>query len=239
LLASRFALVYLFHRYALAAAVNVVGSAKVPLSLAGDEQPVVSIWPAESQKEAVRLLVSALNPAKLEVPGPLWKLLGPNDNLNADPERFTSSAGYLFSPPDGARAVAEVVAGGLLQPQRMERLLVISQQDSTAPSPSSVISGLVNAAFAHPANAAQRDLQGVVQSEIGERLMILAANSDATPEVRSAALSGVISAQKAIKGLPSTRALQDLDHEIKLFLENPQQNTPKPKSSGAPPGPPV
>ncbi|HEY6183931.1 MAG TPA: zinc-dependent metalloprotease, partial [Terriglobales bacterium] len=36
MLASRFPLVYLFHRYALAAAINTVGSAKVPLSLAGD-----------------------------------------------------------------------------------------------------------------------------------------------------------------------------------------------------------
>jgi hypothetical protein len=241
MLASRFALVYLFHRYALAAAVNVVGSAKVPLSLAGDGQPVVSIWPAESQKEALRLLVSALDPAKLEVPAKLWTLLGPNDNLDHDPDRFTSSAGYLFTPADGARAIAEVVAGGLLQSQRMERLFVTSQQDATVPAPPSVISTLISAAFATaPRNPAQRDLQGVVQSEVAERLMILAANQEATPEVRAAALAGVHETLKAIQtSAPNTPALQSLDHEIKLFLGNPQQNTPKIKGSGAPPGPPV
>jgi Met-zincin/Domain of unknown function (DUF5117) len=239
MLASRFALVYLFHRYALAAAVNVVGSAKVPLSLAGDGQPMVSIWPAESQKEAVRLLVSALSPAQLEVPAQLWRQLGPNDNLNADPERFASSAGYLFTPADGARAVSEIVVGGLLQPQRMERLLVVSQQDAAVPAPPSVISDLVNAAFSAPAKPPQRELQGVVQTEVAERLMILAANHDATPEVRAAALAGVLATQKAIKNIPTTPALQSIDHEIKLFLDNPQQNTPKLKGSGAPPGPPV
>jgi len=239
MLASRFALVYLFHRYALASAVNVVGSAKIPLSLAGDGQPVVTIWPAESQKEAVRLLVSALDPAELEVPAQLWKQLGPNDNLNADSERFTSSAGYLFSPADGARSVAEIVAGGLLHPQRMERLFVVSQQDANVPAPPSVISALVNAAFAAPARPAQRDLQGVVQTEVAERLMILAANHDATPEVRSAALTGVLATQKAIQNIPATPALENLEHEIKLFLENPQQSTPKLNASGAPPGPPV
>ena len=63
---SRLPLVYLFHRYALAAAINVVGSAKVPLSLAGDGQEPVIIWPAESQKEALRLRLRHLSPAQLE-----------------------------------------------------------------------------------------------------------------------------------------------------------------------------
>jgi hypothetical protein len=243
MLASRFALVYLFHRYALAAAVNVVGGAKIPNSLAGDGQPVITVWPAESQKEAVRLLVSALDPAKLEVSSKLWSVLAPSENIYRDPERFMSSAGYLFSPEDGARAISEIVAGGLLQPQRMERLMVIARQDTNAPSPASVVSALVNAAFAAPKAPAQTDLQQVVQTDIAERLMILAANSQATPEVRGAGLAGVRESQKAIqKSLatgPQNSALQNLDREIKLFLENPQQNTPKLNSSGAPPGPPV
>jgi hypothetical protein len=147
MLASRFALVYLFHRYALAAAVNVVGSAKVPLSLAGDGQQTVILWPAESQKEALRLLLSALDPAKLEVTAKLWSALAPTENRGSDPERFTSSAEYLFSPQDGARAVAEIVAGGLLNPQRVERLAVISREDPKAPSPDAVISSLISSTF--------------------------------------------------------------------------------------------
>jgi len=241
MLASRFPLVYLFHRYALAAAINVIGSAKVPLSLAGDGQKPVSIWPADNQKEALRLVLRALNPTELEVPRELWKALAPVENRDADPERFTSSAGYLFSPQDGARAVAEIVVGGLLDPQRMQRLAVISQRDANAPSPSSVVSALVNAGF--PENAktpAERDLAGVVQTQIVERLMVLAANADATPEVQAAALAGVRDVQNAVKNRAGRDpVLQRLDHEITLFLQNPQQNTPKLKPSGAPPGPPV
>ena len=241
MLASRFALVYLFHRYALAAAVNVVGSAKVPLSLAGDGQPTVIIWPAESQKEALRLLLSALDPAKLEVTAKLWSALAPAENRGSDPERFTSSAEYLFSPQDGARAVAEIVAGGLLNPQRVERLAVISRKDSSAPSPEAVISALIRSAFSSlTKTSGQRDLQGVVQTEVAERLMILAVNAEATSEVRASALAGVREIQDAVKKSASPDAdLQRIDHEIKLFLENPQQNTPKFKSSGAPAGPPV
>ncbi|HLB87471.1 MAG TPA: zinc-dependent metalloprotease [Terriglobales bacterium] len=241
MLASRFPVVYLFHRYAVAAAINVIGSAKVPLSLAGDGQKPVSIWSADNQNEALRLVLRALNPTELEVPTEVWKALAPVENRDADPERFTSSAGYLFSPQDGARAVAEIVVGGLLDPQRMQRLAVISQQDANAPSPSSVVSALVNAGFRENAETpTERDLAGVVQTQIAERLMVLAANADATPEVQAAALAGVRDVQSAVKNRAGRDpVLQRLDHEITLFFQNPQQNTPKLKPSGVPPGPPV
>jgi hypothetical protein len=88
--------------------------------------------------------------------------------------------------------------------------------------------------------AAERDLAGVVQTEIAERLMILAANSEATPEVRAVGLAGVREVQGVIrKNATRGPAIEQLDHEIILFLQNPEQNTPKLKSSGAPPGPPV
>lgn len=238
---SRLPLVYLFHRYALGAAINVVGSAKVPLSLAGDGQQPIIIWRAESQKEALQLALGALSPSQLNVSPEVWKALAPQENRDSDAERFTSSAGYLFSPQDGARAVAEIVVGGLLDPKRLQRLAVISEQDSRVPSPGNVVSALVTTAFSDNAKTAtERDLAGVVQTEVAERLMILAANSEATPEVRAVALAGVRAVQGAVrKNATRDAAIEQLDHEIILFLQNPEQNTPKLKSSGAPPGPPV
>ena len=167
MLASRLPLVYLFHRYALGAAINVVGGAEVPLSLAGDGQAPVIVWPAASQKEALQLMLQALRPAKLSIPADVWRALAPVENRDPDPERFTSSAGYLFSPQDGARAVAEIVVGGLLNPQRMERLAVISRQDAQALSPGGVVSALVNAAFsddAEDAGGARPGGSGAVRS---------------------------------------------------------------------------
>lgn len=157
-LASRFPLVYLFHRYGLAAAINVVGSAKVPLSLAGDGQQPVSVWPADSQREALRLVLRALDPGELMIPPGLWISLAPMENREPDGERFTSSAGYLFNPQDGARAVAEIVVGGLLDPQRVERLAVISRQDRNALSPQFVVSSLVSEGFGTVAKSAGKKI---------------------------------------------------------------------------------
>jgi hypothetical protein len=235
MLASRFPLVYLFHRYALAAAINVVGSAKIPLSQAGDGQAPVIPWSPESEKQAIHLALQALAPNKLEIPGKLWKQLAPVENSNADPEQFSSTAKYLFSPQDGARAVADVVVGGLLDARRLQRMLALSHEDPQQPSPSFVISALVTTGFS-PTNS---NLSGVVQTEIAERLMVLAANSEATPEVQAAALAGVREVQGAINAGTKNAVSQRLDREILLFLQNPTQNTPKIKPAGAPPGPPV
>lgn len=237
-LASRFPLIYLFHRYALAAAVNVVGSAKIPLSLAGDGQQPVVPWPVEGQKEAVRLLLQALQPRELDISPELWRWLAPVENRNEDPERFRSSASYLFSPEDGARAVADIVVDGLLNPRRMQRLEVLAEKSSQALSPSTVISDLVRAGFPGSANT-NHVLSGVVQAKIGESLMTLATSPDATPEIQAVALAGVREVQSATRGSAESPGLQWLNHEIELFLRDPQQNTPKPKPSGVPPGPPV
>ena len=239
MLASRFPLIYLFHRYALGAALGVVGSAKIPASLNGDGQHPVEVWPPASQREALQLVLRALDPKELEVPSSLWKMLAPPEADHSDPERFTSSAGYLFSPQDGARAVSEIVVGGLLDPQRMERLAVISRQSQGAVSPGDVVSALVREGFQNDSgNNEGSELSAVVESQIAERLMLLSSDAVATPEVQSVALGGVFDVQKVVHGRtdPSSRRL---DHEIELFLKDPKQNMPKLRPSGVPPGPPV
>ncbi len=241
LLASRFALVYLFHRYALAAAINTIGSAKVPLSLAGDGQKPLLPWPPESQREALRLALGALRPEKLQIAPDLWRQLVPRENSENDPERFPSSAGYLFSPQDAARAVSDVVLGGLLDASRMARLKVMEAEVPDAVTAREVITNLVQAVFFNAnRNAGERELAAVVQTEAAERLMLLAANREATPEVQAAALAGVRQARAALRTQAvagsSTQRLQD---EIDRFLRDPRQNAPHPRGSNAPAGPPT
>jgi hypothetical protein len=246
-LASRFPLIYLFHRYALGAAINVIGSAKIPPSLVSDGQEPVSIWPDAQQREALQMVLKALDPTELEIPTSLWKLLAPPEADREDPERFISTAGYLFSKEDGARAVADIVAGGLLDPQRLQRLAVISRLSTGSLSPTELVAALVKAAFSASVQSATAPkppagrpdpLIDAVRSQVADHLMSLAANNDATPEVQAVALEGIYNMQKLIHGDPSPSARR-LDREINLFLTNPNQNTPKPAPSGAPPGAPV
>jgi hypothetical protein len=248
-LASRFPLIYLFHRYALGAAVNVIGGARVPPALVGDGQTPLAVWPDGSQREALQLVLKALDPKELEIPASLWKLLAPAEPDDEDAERFTSSAGYLFANEDGARAVADIVAGGLLDAQRMQRLAVTSNLNAGTLSPSDVVGALVKAAFgartAGPgpasgnsgANAAN-PIADAVRAQVADHLMLLAIDGSASPEVQAAALTAVMNVQKIVHADQSA-AGRRLDHEITLFLNNPHENAPKLKPSGVPLGPPV
>jgi hypothetical protein len=232
---SRFALVYLFHRYALAAAVNVVGSAKIPPSVRGDNLKPVEVWPGASQKEALTLLTSALLPPHLNAfPPNLWQYLAPPSTRT--PEAFRSSAGYLFAQEDGAREISSIVAGGLLDPERVQRADVIHQHDEQSPSANDIVSALVKTAVVAPAHG--DPLHDVVEADIAERLMILSQNDEASAGVRAVALSGLQSIRKSLNTFSSVFNA-GLSHEIDLFLRDPKNNTPKLKPSGAPPGPPV
>ncbi len=229
-LSSRFALIYLFHRYALGAAVNVVGSAKIPPSVKGDGLKPIEIWPAASQREALDLLLSALQPPHLNAfPQGLWEYLAPSERR--DPERFRSSAGYVFAQEDGAREICAVVVGGLLDPERLQRANVLHQHDAQAPAANDIIDALLKTAFA---GGSSDPLHSVITNDVVERLILLAADERATAEVRDAAYRGIGAAKSSLNPTDNTRLLQ----EIEQFLRDPK-NVPKLRPSGAPPGPPV
>ncbi|HZT74132.1 MAG TPA: zinc-dependent metalloprotease [Terriglobales bacterium] len=239
-LAARFALVYLFHQYALRAALNTIGGAEIPPARGGDGQVPVQVWPAASQRRALALELAALSPAALQIPAGLWPWLGPqnaNDPIMAA-ERYRSSAGYLLSPFDAARSVAEIVVDGLLDPQRLERLMSEHQEQAGALSADAVVGQLLTSAFPASLPAAEAPLAGVVQTRVADVLMDLAVNDEATPEVRALAWQGVSRVQ-ALVATRTTPAALALQRQIALFLRNPRQNAPHLHPAGAPPGPPV
>ncbi|MFL6438434.1 MAG: zinc-dependent metalloprotease [Terriglobales bacterium] len=240
-LAARFALVYLFHRYALASAINTIGSAKIPPALAGDGQKPLEIWNPQSQRDALRLCLQALRPDQMQVPSRIWNILVQHENAGLDPEAYRSSAGYVFSPYDGARSIAEIVLGGLLDPERLARMDSIHHFDSAAPTSTEIISALVKNALGVGAVSSQpkaSDLSDVVENELADRLMILAADDNATAEVRSQAWVGVngIYAQVKTSRRP---AASNIARQIEAFIRDPRQNVPKLRPSTAPPGPPI
>jgi hypothetical protein len=232
-LASRFPLIYLFHRYALGAAVNVVGSAKIPPAVKGDGLKPIEIWPAASQREALDLLLSALQPPHLNAfPPGLWEYLAPSESR--DPERFRSSAGYVFAQEDGTREICAVVVGGLLSPERLQRANVLHQHDAQSPAAIDILHALV--AAARPAGS-NDPLQDVVRTEIVERLILLAADERAGTDIRGMALRVLDGARKILSEGESATNRQLLQ-EVDNFLRNPK-NVPKLRPSGAPPGPPI
>lgn len=237
-LGNLFPLIYMLHQYEINAVVQIVGGAEIPPTLKGDGQIPITVYPADRQRAALAALMQALDPKQLEVRTDLWRVLAPFDGLFAgDPERFRSSAGYLFAPQDGARAVCELIMGGLLEPAKLQRVITIQHQDQNGMPASELIQTLIKTAFQ---SGAQRDdlLSGVMQSELAERLMILAVDQNAVPEVQALGWSGVDAVSKIV-GEGQNEIGRHLAQEIAAFKRDPKNNVPKLKPSGAPPGPPI
>jgi len=235
--AARLALIYLFHQYGLLSDVNVIGSAKIPTAIHGDGQKPLTVWDPQQQRLALKEALSALTPKELELPAKLWPQLVQYENRDRDPESYKSSAGYVWSPYDGARSIAEFVFTGLLNPVHLERAESIHHFDAQSPAAEEIISTTVGAVFAPQ----KSDTEDVVREQLATRLMVLAANDQATPEVRAAAWAGVRQAATLLqRGAQGQSALEaDIAREIAAFIRDPKNNTPKVQPSGAPTGPPI
>jgi hypothetical protein len=238
-LAARFTLVYLFHRYALGSALRVVGGAKIPPSLAGDGQKPLEIWDPAAQREALRLALQALKPEELEISPAVWRTLVQYENHGLSPESYRSSAGYIFSPYDGARSIAETVFDVILEAQRLERLNAIHHFEPASPSAAEVIGALVQNTFpSAAAGAKSNELAAVVQNELADRLMILAADDNTPPEASADAWTGVEQILAKLQGT-GRAANAALKRRIEMFMRDPKRNVPKIMPSGAPAGPPI
>jgi len=235
-LQSRFPLIYLFHRYAIVAATNVIGSAKIPPALAGDKQKPLEVWPQVSQREALHLLAVTLEPKNLKISPELWQWLVPTEDSSRDNERFQSTAGYVFSPQDGARAIAELVVNGLLDPERFERLRAIRTFDKAALSSDEVVGTLLEAAFEQSVSDAET--QAVLQTALADRLMWLAVNEKATSATQAEAWKGLDNLEDRLKSSTGASG-RALAAQIKLFRNDPAHTLPKRRTALPPAGPPI
>jgi hypothetical protein len=160
----------------------------------GDEQQVTRPVPAAQQRAALAQLLAALAPPELAIPDTVLALLAPNATAVTPPvELFGSRTQPAFDELGAARTLAQMVVDALLQRDRAARLVQFAlRRGDGAGRPltlGDVIDALVGVTWRAPAAVAARPaaLQRVAQRTVAERLILLAADSAAAPEVRAMA----------------------------------------------------
>ena len=97
-LQRRFNLAYLYHRFGIQAAQQFVGGQFQTNAVAGDGQTPVAWVPDEKQRQALDLLLSAIEPQNLDIPDRILATLVPAPSGTRETvERFASEAGDTFS----------------------------------------------------------------------------------------------------------------------------------------------
>lgn len=189
LLQERFAPVYFMHRFAINSVVKAIGGMEYSFAVRGDDQQATRPVPATVQREALGLLLAGLSPSELAIPDTVVALLAPGAAAVTPPvELFGSRTRPAFDELGAARTLAQMIVDAILQRERAARLV----QSGLRPGMlalSETIDSLLAASWGRPLTGAPKSdaLRRVTQRAVADRLILLAADAQASPEVRATA----------------------------------------------------
>ena len=191
LLQDRFVPVYFMHRFALNGTSKAIGGMEYSNAVSGDEQQATRPVAYQQQMAALRLMLAALRPDELAIPDTVLTLMAPGaTSVTPAVELFGSRTRPVFDELSAAQTLAQMVVDMVLQPDRAARLVEFATRGN---GPHLTLGGAIDALVgatwgaAMPPSAKLAALQRVTQRVVANKLLMLAADSGAAPEVRAMA----------------------------------------------------
>lgn len=118
--------VYFYHRYQLEAATKLVGGMYYTYALRGDGQAATKIYPANDQRKALMTILDCTDPAFLELPESIIKLIPPRAaGYDATRELFRKRTGLSFDALAPAETAADLAFSFLFNSERLNRLYTV------------------------------------------------------------------------------------------------------------------
>lgn len=187
LLQERFVPVYMMHRFAINAVSKTIGGMKYSNAIRGDQQQATRVIDGTTQRRALAALIEALSPRELAIPDTVLTLLGPRPySYGPYIELFQSRTRPAFDELGTARTLAQLVTDLVLQRERAARLVQFYPHSANQLSLGEVIDALTADWRSGTAGSLKLDaMRRVKQRAIADRLIFLAADKNAAPEVRA------------------------------------------------------
>ena len=189
MLSERLVPVYLHHRYAIEAAIKAVGGMNYTFALRGDAQNPATIVDPAKQRQALSALLATMQPRALAVPERILAKLPPSPYGFGGGWSFDSPAGIVFDPLAVARALSGYVADGLLQPERVERMIAFHARNPAAPSADEVMGAMIESVYsnARASTPYELALRREARRSVVDALLSLSTNPRTTADARAAA----------------------------------------------------
>jgi hypothetical protein len=238
--------VYMGHRYQVEAAAKVVGGLTYTYALRGDGQIVTEMIPPQEQRRAIDAVIATITPGALTLPDRIVTLIPPRaSGYPRTRETFASRTGVTFDPLSAAETATQLSVGVLLNPERAARLIDYHARNDQYPGLGEVLDRLVSASWKMKSAGYRAEVGRVVDRVILYNMMSLAANTNASGQVRAISLLKILELKEWLsKQLKQAKDEDQKAHllfalaQIKLFEENPKQfDLPKPVNP--PDGPPI
>ena len=246
LLQERFVPVYFMHRFAINSLSKTIGGMEYSNAVRGDGLVATHPIDGATQRRALSALIAALAPSELAIPDTVITLLGPRP-FSYDPyvELFNSRTRPAFDELGAARTLAQMVVDAVLQRERAARLIQFANRGESPLTLSETIDDLT-ASWSSAAGSESRkaaSLRRVAQRAVADRLLLLAADKEAAPEVRALVELKMDALRKRAKNLSSSGAEMERAHwaaiasDFTRWLERQELPSPTP-ALRAPPGDP-
>jgi hypothetical protein len=252
LLEAKLLPLYLHHRYQLQAAVKSVGGLYYTYAVktaegATSPADVQQVVPAARQRDALTAVLDTLKVEELAVPRRILALIPPRafGYERGTQELFAKRTDPAFDPIAAATIAADLAISALLEPHRAARLVEYHALEASNPDFTEIVAALVARTWGEsaPPDAYHAAILRAVESLTVTRLMDLAANADAAPQVRAVATAALRTLAEKLKAPGATA---DADAHRKLTVEDierfltrpdaPRKRTPPPPT---PPGDPI
>lgn len=244
-LEKSFVPLYLHHRYQVDATAKLLGGNYYTYAIKGDGQKPLSPVDTATQRKALHVLLTTLDPENLVIPQHVLDLMPPKTGSSAsDRERFSSQTQPLFDPTSAIRAAAELTLANILEPHRASRIArnsdptwrleqVLAEIESEILSSSRVESD------------ASTEARRIVQHTYVDHLIVLAEHERATLDARLVANAQLVALhqqfdQRAnqLVGIEAA-SLRELHHMIDRFLNRRGPAAFEQERPELPPGSPI
>jgi hypothetical protein len=128
--------IYLYHRFQTAAAAKSIGGMRFDYAAVGEAMEAEIVAPAK-QREALRAVLTTLDPQALDVPDSVLNRLTPRlgtfSFADSDRELFRKTAYPAFDVVAAADTAADLTLDVLLHPQRLNRVIEFHRRDPANP----------------------------------------------------------------------------------------------------------
>jgi hypothetical protein len=248
-LQERLAPLYFWHRFALNGVTKTLGGMTYANAVRGDNQTATRPIDGAHQRAALSALLAALQPAELAIPDTVLNLLGPRPSGYTGPvnnsnspvgELFRGRTDPAFDELSAARTLSQMIVDGILQRERAARLVAFASRGPNMLTLGETVDSLVARSW-EPRDATPKAaaLRRVTQRAVADRLITLAADTDAAPEVRAVAEYEIarlrpVAQRNASSGDTMTRAhWHSIAGDFARWID--RRELPKPTPALAPP----
>jgi hypothetical protein len=245
LLQERFVPVYLMHRFAINSLAKTIGGMEYSNAVRGDGLQATRPIDGATQRRALSALVGALSPTELAIPDTVVTLLGPRPfSYQPYVELFGSQTSPAFDELGAARTLAQMIVDAVLQRERAARLVQFAIRGARPLTLEETIDSLTSSWSAGQRGSPKIDaLRRVVQRAVADRMLLLAADKQAAPDVRAVVELKMDGLRRRARASGANGSVAERAHWLAIaadftrWLERQELPTPTPALQ-APPGDP-